>query len=293
MDVLHTIALHAWDKAQDPQIQAPAITALERGEIVHLPHLNFALSEHEERFLSPVYADIKAKNVSFDIHKQQIKGVQGIAEDISMIGNMMKRYAIQAQALIKSLFPAYAPALETARTSFRPVEILGRPSSSYRKDDTRLHVDAFPSSPNQGKRILRIFTNINPHGKNRVWRVGEPFAQVAKKFVPQLPSPAPGSAAILKLLRMTRGHRTRYDHYMLQLHNRMKADLDYQKKARQQTVNFPSGCTWIVFTDCVSHAAMSGQHLFEQTFYVPISAMQDAMKSPLKILENQLNSRLV
>lgn len=46
-------------------------------------------------------------------------------------------------------------------------------------------MDAFPSRPNYGKRILRVFANINPEGAPRVWRVGEDFESVARQFLPR------------------------------------------------------------------------------------------------------------
>ncbi|CAI2400933.1 Protein of uncharacterised function (DUF2843) [Serratia proteamaculans] len=58
-----------------------------------------------------------------------------------------------------------------------------RATSSWRKDDSRLHVDAFPSRPNLGEHILRIFTNINPHGEHHQWRIGESFPQLARRFM--------------------------------------------------------------------------------------------------------------
>lgn len=187
--------------------------------------------------------------------------------------------------------PHYAKQLIIARTSYRPVEINGR-VTSFRKDDKRLHIDAFPSAPNQGKRILRVFCNINPYNEDRVWRVGEPFDKVAERFLPQAGKPIPGSASLLRLLKITKSYRTPYDHYMLQMHNKMKADEDYQKKAGQQEINFPAGSTWIVQTDDVSHAAMRGQYVLEQTFYLPVKAMKDESLSPLRILENMLGEKL-
>ena len=53
--------------------------------------------------------------------------------------------------------------LQKKRTSFRPGAIETR-ALSPRKDDKRLHVDAFPSSPVQGRRIFRVFTNAHPAG---------------------------------------------------------------------------------------------------------------------------------
>ena len=93
---------------------------------------------------------------------------------------MLARFGAQAEALVRGLLPRYAPALERARTSFRPAEIAGR-TYAARKDDSRLHVDAFPTRPMHGRRILRLFSNIAPDGTPRAWRVGEPFADFAGK----------------------------------------------------------------------------------------------------------------
>jgi hypothetical protein len=65
----------------------------------------------------------------------------------------------------------------------------------------------------------------------------------------------------------------------------MKEDASYQASAPQRPFDFPAGSAWMAFTDSVSHAAMSGQHQLEQTFLVPIDAMLDARRSPLRILE--------
>ena len=183
-----------------------------------------------------------------------------------------------------NLFPRYESSITQARTSFRPVEILGR-ATSWRKDDTRLHVDSSPSSPVQDKRILRIFCNVNPDGRGRYWRLGESFPSVAARYLPSLSPPAWGSSQFLRLCRITKSRRSAYDHFMLQLHDRMKADSDYQSGANQSTYDFPAGSTWIAFTDQVSHAAMTGQHLFEQTFYLPVASMMDPSRSPLRVLE--------
>lgn len=50
----------------------------------------------------------------------------------------------------------------------------------------------------------------------------------------------------------------------------------------KQRIDFPAHSTWLVFTDHVSHAALSGQFLLEQTFYLPVDAMVAPEKSPLK-----------
>ena len=185
----------------------------------------------------------------------------------------------------------YKEHLNQARTSFRPVEIAGR-KSSYRKDDTLLHVDSFPSTPVKGKRIMRFFTNINPD-KPRVWRLGEPFPQVVQKFGDQLRKPIPGLAWFLNAVGITKDYRTLYDHYMTCMHDKMKGDKEYQRNVTQYEILFPPGSTWIVYTDQASHAAMAGQHVLEQTYYLPVKGLHNPETSPLRILERFYGEKLV
>src|SRR5476651_1941537 len=105
---------------------------------------------------------------------------------------MIARFATSAADLVTSLFPRYAAYVTRARTSFRPQSAVGR-SVSWRKDDSRLHIDAFPSRPNHGERILRVFSNVHPT-QDRVWRVGESFETMARTFLPRIRDPLPGSA---------------------------------------------------------------------------------------------------
>jgi 3-deoxy-D-manno-oct-2-ulosonic acid (Kdo) hydroxylase len=164
------------------------------------------------------------------------------------------------------------------------VEIAGR-ASSWRKDDTRLHIDAFPATPVQGRRILRVFANVNPQGRPRSWRVGDRFDAVGRYFAPALRMPVPGAGAVLSLLKITKTPRSPYDALMLQLHDRMKEDTAYQQSAPQTAFDFPAGSAWMAFTDAVSHAAMAGQYQLEQTFLLPVDAMLDEQQSPLRVLE--------
>lgn len=291
--MLETFLARQWDEHFPDSAQQQAIHQLENGQILYFPELTFSLSPDEQTFLSPDYADPHAKNISFHSTLNKLWGMQHLNDKQHLqLKAMLERYSRHALQLVHGLLPPYTQQLIVGRTSFRPVQISGR-VTSYRKDDKRLHVDAFPSSPNQGKRILRVFCNINPHGENRVWRLGEPFEKVAEQFLPRCKKPIPGVATLLHLLKITKSYRTAYDHYMLQIHDNMKADEHYQKHAGQQTIPFPSGSSWIVQTDQVSHAAMQGQYLLEQTFYLPIKAMKDETKAPLRVLERLLQKKLV
>ena len=153
-------------------------------------------------------------------------------------------------------------------------------------------VDAFPSRPNRGERILRVFTNLNPHGEPRVWRVGEAFEDIARRFVPRAKPYVAWQAKALRALRVTKSLRTEYDHLMLQLHDGMKADGDYQRDCPQVTMPFPPGSTWVCFSDQTAHAVMSGQFMMEQNLHLAAERQVDPQASPLAILERQLGRRL-
>src|ERR1700716_250535 len=160
--------------------------ALEEGRVLCLARLPFLLSDSEKGFLSASWLSGKRKNISLD--GDRVAGAGGTPETMQSMVAMIKRYAGQATDLVTRLFPAYKNHLNQARTSFRP-GIVEHSPRSWRKDDSRLHVAAFPSRPNHGERILRVFTNVNDRGSARVWRVGEPFAAAARRFLPAIARP--------------------------------------------------------------------------------------------------------
>jgi hypothetical protein len=268
---------------------------LEGGDVLRFPHLAFPLLESELRFRDPRWTDGKAKNISVRWGGGQahgdLRGASGTAEELAAMRAMIVRYADQSEALALRLFPHYRGHLVRGNTSFRPFDVAGR-KTSWRKDDTRLHVDAFPSNPMQGTRLLRVFCNINPDGRPREWRVGEPFEAHAKRYLPVIPRPRPGSAWLLAKTGITKRRRTEYDHLMLQLHDRAKADAAFQRDSPQARVNFAPGSTWVVYSDQVLHAAMGGQHMLEQTFTLDVAHQQRPETSPRGTLERLLGREL-
>ena len=130
-----------------------------------------------------------------------------------------------------------------------------------------------------------MFSNVNPEGRARSWRLGDDFEAVARRFAPQLRPPLPGVGHLLSLPRVTKTPRSAYDALMLQLHDRMKGDEAFQKDSPQSRVELPAGSTWLAFTDQVSHAATHGQYQLEQTFLLPVEAMLEPERSPLRVLE--------
>ncbi|GAA0575415.1 Kdo hydroxylase family protein [Rhizomicrobium electricum] len=265
-----------------------ATAALEGGRIVMLPG-GFALHPQELALRDPALLS-GAKNISLSPDRR-LKHAAGSAAVRMRLKTMMARFAAFARDTVEAIAPHYRGALVKGRTSFRPAEIEGRAVSPL-KDDTRLHVDAFPANPTRGKRILRVFANVHSHAP-RHWTTGEPFADMAARFLPDLTPNPPILNALYAAVGATTGRRSPYDDLMLGLHDTLKRDPDYQAQCPKRPQTFAAGTVWICYTDVVLHAALKGQHALEQTFLLPVEAMAEPDRSPLRILERMTGRRLV
>ncbi|ANI31595.1 hypothetical protein PL78_17455 [Yersinia entomophaga] len=286
-----TLPHQHWGKNE--HVIPDAIEALEQGKVLFLPNLAFPLSSQEKQLLNPALVDIKRKNISFKPLEGELTGVTDESK-IELTRQLLERYYQHCVSLLGQLLPEYTHALRSPTNSLRLHPVAAwRDKTSWRKDDSRLHVDAFPSRPNYGERIIRIFTNINPHGENRSWRVGEDFQQLASRYLPKLDRYSPISSWLQHKVGITKLRRSHYDHLMLQLHDKMKSDADYQQNGQQVAIEFPPGSSWICFSDQTPHAAMGGQYMLEQTFLLPVKGMKHPEQSPLKILEALTGQRLI
>ena len=286
--MLEALSVNGWSGPFDAELKTRAVSALESGAVLFFPNLAFVLSDAEKRFLDASVSDGKAKNISLDhtTGKMQASALSG--EAAKELAAMVERFGSLAAGLVHELLPYRN--VERARTSFRPVQVKGRHYSKI-SDDRLLHIDAFPSRPMRGRRILRFFANVAPHG-SRHWQVGEPFEDFARAFLPRVGPHRFGKSWLYDKLGITRGRRSLYDELMLSLHDAGKLDEDFQKNSPHQPVEFPSGSCWLVFTDQVLHAALGGEFALEQTFHLDISEMAEPARAPVKVLE-RLSGRLL
>lgn len=262
--------------------KAEYVNALESGKVLCFSGLPFELSPDEKRLLSPSVLNEKSRNVSLN-EKGELKGANVDPVVQAQLTELIGRFKGQALDLLNSIAPGYTPNLRVAPTSFRPLKVEDR-KQSIRADDRRIHVDAFPSRPNYGERILRVFININPEGTPRVWRVGERFETVAERFLPRAKPYSAWQAKLLAQLRITKSVRSEYDHLMLQLHDLMKHDEAYQAKANDDLFEFAPGAVWVCYSDLVPHGVLSGQYMMEQTCHLQVKHQNNPEKSPLAIL---------
>jgi hypothetical protein len=161
-----------------------------------------------------------------------------------------------------------------------------------------LHIDAFPSRPTGGARILRLFANINPTDP-RVWAISETFPSLLERFGQLVGLPRTSGAgwarrlqrAALGLFQPER-QRTPYDEFMLGLHHYLKEDQRFQETAPCRFKTFVPGSAWLAFTDGVSYAELRGQFALEHTFLVPVESLADPERAPLRLLERACGVRL-
>ena len=78
---------------------------------------------------------------------------------------------------------------------------------------------------------------------------------------------------------------------MLRFHDYLKANAEYQQNCTKYRWEFPPGSAWIVFTDIVPHAVLSGQYALEQTVIVSRHALLAASRAPIEILKSLQRGR--
>lgn len=287
--MIEELPLDHWTGPFDAALKARAVTALESGSVLFFPHLPFRLTEAETEFLDARVADGKAKNISLDHTSGKMQASSLTGEKAVRLAAMIERFGASAATLVHDLLP-YRD-VERARTSFRPVQVKGR-SYSKISDDRLLHVDAFPSRPMRGRRILRFFANVAPDSA-RHWHVGEPFEPFVEKFLPRIGPHLPGKSWLFEKLGVTRGRRSLYDELMLSLHDQGKLDDAYQKTAPHRAASFPPGSCWLVYTDQVLHAALGGEFALEQTFHLDVDQLARPDTAPVRVLERLSGKTLV
>ncbi len=262
---------------------------LENGDILVLQPSPFQPLEEDCAFLRSQKQSASGvhKNIAYKPHIDKTSGLEHhSAGESARLHRIMSGYSKGALSFLGALLPHYAATWKVDYASFRPLEEQGRDLPLNARNDL-MHVDAFPSRPTHGGRILRAFTNIHPE-KARVWGVSDDFPILAERYARAAgleTAHAPGGVrGVLGKLR-GRSERSDYDEFMLGFHSYLKANADFQENGVRQECPFPPGATWICFTDGIAHKATSGQFAMEQTCIVARQAMLWPELSPIAVLE--------
>jgi hypothetical protein len=277
---------------------------LEHGRILFFENFPFDFPEEDREFLvSQRLGDSRFhKNISYRPKRDVLRGFASRdAAAGRRMHEVMRRYSEQAVRFLSPLLAPYAPGWSLDYASFRPEAEQDR-KLPLRKRNDLLHVDAFPTRPTRGGRILRCFTNINP-ADARVWHTTDRFSELARSHALDagLAEAAAHRESGLKQVLRAVGYifglnpkaQSSYDRFMLRFHDYLKENADFQRACRKIRLEFPPKSTWICFTDAVPHAVVQGQFAVEQTLIVPQSALLRPQESPLRVLENLARRPLV
>jgi hypothetical protein len=280
---------------------------LESGNILFFQTPPFSFPQDEINFLLAQRqgGSSARKNIAYKPDLDKV--TNHVTDDLFVAEKMrevLRNYSQKVTEFLRILLSPYEKLWKLDYASFRPFQEKGRKLRLRARNDL-LHCDAFPTRPLHGARILRFFTNINPI-ESRKWITSKPFGDLAVEFGGDHGIPFPSSVGFSLKDRLERKMkdllrkaglkiplRSPYDKFMLKLHNFLKENEDFQKNCPKDHWEFPPNACWAVFTDLVSHAALSGQYALEQTFIIPQKALLFPEMAPVSIIERLSNRNMI
>ncbi len=272
---------------------APMEERLERGEVIYFPTAPFPVptgADHEfllqQQLAGPVH-----KNISYDPATGRVGGfARRAAEDAERLRELFASFSRTTTEWLARTLPRYSAAWDLDRISYRPEEEATRRLRHMARNDL-LHVDAFPGRPSQGRRILRVFVNVNPR-EPRVWVTSEPFAALLQKYGRAAGLPGRNGSewleqlreGVVRLFRPGKARRSAYDAFMLRFHDHLKMNEEFQERGQKRLWTFPPGSAWIAITDTCSHSVLRGRYALEHSYFIAPHTLALPDESPATLL---------
>lgn len=298
--------LDTYDSNRMQQLQSDDISdSLERGSIVFFPESPVPLPSAEDlAFLRQELPDLlRLKNISYHPESGRIPGLDKADPEVA---ERIQRILVSVSDNISAFLAENAPRLVDHWTvgtcSFRPIQEQGRDLDPHASNEL-IHIDAGAYGATNGDRLLRFFINVNPE-VDRVWatkgnfqdlfrshgeRAGLGNANAGNNYLSKgaLDHARTGLVNLLaagmpsfKVL-----DSSPYDREMRRFHNYMKDTPSFQQAVEgHQEFSFPPFSAWMVFTDTVSHACLSGQYAFVHTSIVRLQSCRLPELAPLNIM---------
>jgi 3-deoxy-D-manno-oct-2-ulosonic acid (Kdo) hydroxylase len=264
---------------------------LERGELLVWPECPWGLpAPADADFLRSLQLNRPHKNISFDPLTGHVSGFRRSGRDTAeRLRGVMAEFSRRATDWLGRWLPRYDACWRLDRASFRPEEEATRAVRFTARNDL-LHVDNFPTRPTFGRRLLRVFVNVNSTDP-RVWVTSDTWPALLERFLRSQPlaplTPPNGDwTAPLRSFWPPNPHgRSAYDGFLLKMHHVLKADDSFQELGRKRYWSFPPGSAWVLFADGLSHAVLRGRFALEHSFFVPREALVCPDAAPLSALE--------
>jgi hypothetical protein len=266
---------------------------LERGELLTFHPGPFALPEGKDlAFLFNQRLHSSKKNISFNPETDDLTGFAYHSdEQEDRLALIMRTFALHARNWLSSVLPRYALDWQLDRASFRPEEEATRKLRLHARNDL-LHIDAFPSRPTRGRRILRLYVNIHPTDP-RIWVTSDTFEKLLARYGADVGLPNLFSRGwarrfgqgLLSIFQPGSGQRTPYDRFMLRFHHFLKSNEHFQERAPKRFWTFAPATAWLAFTDALGHADLRGRFALEHSFFVAPQSLALPALAPAALLE--------
>lgn len=279
----------------EPSCNPSTEERLEHGEVVCYPTCPFPLPEGDDRrfLLEQQLRRWADKNISLDPNSFQAtaRGMRHHSPaQIARLTDILRRFSHDATQWLAQELPRYADSWQLDRVSFRPEEEATRRLRLTARNDL-LHIDAFPTRPTCGFRILRLFVNVNPTDP-RIWVTSDPFPRLLERFGNEVGLPLPQEPTsmrtwarkLIRIFKLNARPRSLYDQFMLRFHNFLKAHDEFQERGPKRYWSFPPGALWLAFTDTTSHAVLRGRYALEHSYFVAPEALVMPEMSPPVVL---------
>ncbi len=279
---------------------------LEAGAVLFFPTSPITLPSAEDQvFLRGSLGErLKRKNVSFHPEAGKVVGMDGEPELRKRTQAILSAHSRRVQDFLQQALPSLVPGWTVGTTSFRPLEEKGRNLSAHASNEL-VHVDAGAYGATNGDRILRFFCNLNLT-QDRVWATKGAFPELYRRYGKQAGIAPPRRTLERGALGKARHGLLRgfssmglplarvldsspYDRAMRRFHNFMKDTPAFQEtREGHQEFRFPPFSSWMVLTDMVSHACLSGRYALVDTFLIPLENCRRQELSPKHILQHGL-----
>ena len=281
--------------------------ALERGNIVRFTTCPVELppAADLEILRNELPQQLSRKNVSYHPEADRVTGLDDRSPSADLACSVLRNHRARVTEFLHRVMPTLSQNINAGTCSFRPLQEQGRNLKPHASNEL-VHIDAGAYGATNGDRILRFFVNINPT-VDRVWRSKGAFPELFEQYgeaaglhsglTPTLER-GPFGRMRTSLLHGLAGiglplapmlDSSPYDRVMRRFHNYMKDTRSFQQTDSNDRndviVHFAPFTAWMVLTDMVSHASVSGQHALVYTGILPLEDCRLPELAPYNILK--------
>ena len=271
-----------------------AAASLERGAVLTFQPCPFLLPAPGDRtFL----CEQRLRNASrpcigYDPRSSRLRGfARQSAAQANHLRELLVQLAEGATRWLGQFLPPYAGGWEVERIALHPDEEATRKLLPLQRNDL-LHIDA-PPRPTHGRRLLRLFVNldaIDARVADLADLRGAACAYGADVGLPAQAEPSWWQPLRQGVVRLLRPHAvgSSYDDFLHRFHDFLKQHDAFQDRAPKKCWHFPPECAWLVFTDGLSHAELRGRHVFEVTYLIARETLVCPEHAPINLLQRAM-----